>query len=99
MFDAGSLVPIAFLLSVTFILLGITKVLCDGTTRRRLITAGAAPDLSRVIVAAPRDGPGLYSSLRGGRLPGGIRLALLWVPFLAYRPSAPSVLGFALVFA
>ena len=42
MFDAGSLVPIAFLLSVTFILLGITKVLSDGTTRRRLIAAGAA---------------------------------------------------------
>ena len=98
MFDAGSLVPIAFLLSVTFILLGITKVLSDGTTRRRLIAAGAAPDLARVIVAAPRD-PGLYSSLRWGLLTGAIGLALILVQFLPYRSNEPIVLGVILVFA
>jgi len=99
MFDAGSVVPIAFLLSVTFILLGITKVLSDGTTRRRLIAAGAAPDLARVIVAAPRDDPGLYSSLRWGLLTGAIGLALILVQFLPYRSNEPIVLGVILVFA
>src|SRR5213078_4583982 len=99
MFDAGSLVPIAFLLSVTFILLGITKVLSDGTTRRRLIAAGAAPDLARVIVAAPRDDPGLYSALRWGLLTGAIGLALILVQFLPYRSNEPIVLGMILVFA
>ncbi len=56
MFESGSMVPIAFFLSVTFILVGITKVLSDGRTRRRLIEAGATPELARAIVVAHCDG-------------------------------------------
>lgn len=99
MFDLGPLVPIAFFLSVTFLFLGITKVLSDGITRRRLIRAGAAPDLARAIVGAPKEDPGLYSSLRWGLLTGAIGLALILVQFIPYRSDEPIVLGVILVFA
>jgi len=99
MFETGSLVPIAFLLSFTFILVGITKVLSDGRTRRRLIEAGATPELARAIVAAPKDDPGLYGALRWGILTGAVGLALILIQFLPYRSDDPIVLGLILVFA
>jgi uncharacterized protein DUF6249 len=99
MFDAGSLVPIAFLLSVTFILVGITKIISDGRTRRRLIEAGATPELARAITAAPKDDPGLYGALRWGILTGAVGLGLILIQFLPYRSNEPIVLGLILVFA
>lgn len=99
MFDSGNLVPITFLLSVTFILVGITKVISDGRTRRRLIEAGATPELARAIMAAPKDDPGLYGALRWGILTGAVGLALILIQFLPYRSDEPIVLGVILVFA
>jgi hypothetical protein len=99
MFNTGDLVPIAFLVSVTFILVGITKVISDGSTRRRLIQAGATPELARAIVAAPKDDPGLYGALRWGILTGAVGLALILIQFLPYRSNEPIVLGVILVFA
>ncbi len=99
MFDTGTVVPIAFLLSVAFILVGITKVFSDGRTRRRLIEAGASPELARAIVAAPKDDPGLYSALRWGMLTGAVGLALILIQFLPFRSEEPIVLGVILVFA
>ena len=99
MFDTGTLVPIAFFLSVSFILVGITKVISDGRTRRRLIEAGASPELARAIVAAPKDDPGLYSALRWGILTGAVGLALILIQFLPYRSDEPIVFGVILVFA
>ena len=99
MFETGSMVPIAFFLSVTFILVGITKVLSDGRTRRRLIEAGATPELARAIVAAPKDDPGLYGALRWGIVTGAVGLALILIEFLPYRSNEPIVLGVILVFA
>ncbi len=93
------MVPIAFLLSVAFILVGITKVFSDGRTRRRLIEAGASPELARAIVAAPKDDPGLYSALRWGMLTGAVGLALILIQFLPFRSEEPIVLGVILVFA
>jgi len=99
MFDTGTVVPIAFSLSITFILVGITKVFSDGRTRRRLIEAGASPELARAIVAAPKDDPGLYSALRWGMLTGAVGLALILIQFLPFRAEEPIVLGVILVFA
>jgi uncharacterized protein DUF6249 len=99
MFNTGDLVPIAFLLSVTFILVGITKIISDGRTRRRLIEAGATAELARAIVAAPKDDPGLYGALRSGILTGAVGLGLILIQFLPYRSNEPIVLGVILVFA
>jgi hypothetical protein len=99
MFDTGTLVPIAFLLSIAFTLVGVTKVISDGSTRRRLIQAGATPELARAIVAAPKDDPGLYGALKWGILTGAVGLALILIQFLPYRSDEPIVLGVILVFA
>jgi hypothetical protein len=99
MFDTGTLVPIAFLLSVAFTLFGVTKVISDGRTRRRLIEAGATPELAKAIVAAPNDDPGLYGALRWGILTGAVGLALILIQFLPYRSDDPIMLGVILVFA
>jgi hypothetical protein len=99
MFDTGTLVPVAFLLAVAFTLIGVTKILSDGGTRRRLIQTGATPELARAIVAAPKDDPGLYGALKWGILTGAVGLALILIQFLPYRPDEPIVLGVILVFA
>ncbi len=99
MFDTGTLVPIAFLLTVAFTLMGITKIISDGRTRRRLIESGAAPELARAIAAAPKDDPGLNSALRWGIVTGAVGLGLIVVQFLPYRSGEPIVLGVVLVFA
>ncbi len=53
MFDTGSLVPIVFLLTVAFTLVGFAKVIADARIRRRLIDAGVAPELARAIAGTP----------------------------------------------
>ena len=98
MFDAGSVVPIAFLLSVAFTLVGLTKTISDGRTRRRLIDAGAAPELARVIAGAPKEDPGLFGTLKWGIVTGTVGVGLIVVQFLPYRPDEPIVLGLLLVF-
>lgn len=99
MFDTGTLVPIAFLLSVAFTLVGVTKIISDGRTRRRLIEARATPELAQAIVVAPKDDPGLYGALKWGILMGSVGLALILIQFLPYRSDEPIVLGVILVFA
>lgn len=67
MFDTSNLVPIAFLLSIAFTLVAITKVVSDGRTRRRLIESQAAPELVRAIVTPAQEDLGLYSAPNGDR--------------------------------
>ena len=99
MFDTGSLVPIVFLLTVAFTLVGLAKVISDLRIRRRLIDAEAAPELARVIAGAPKEDPGLYSTLKWGMVLGAVGLGLILIQFLPYRSGEPIVLGFILVFA
>src|SRR5256885_15987234 len=99
MFDTGSLVPIVFLLTVAFTLVGLAKVISDVRIRRRLIDAGAAPELARVIAGAPKEDPGLYSTLKWGMVLGAVGLGLILIQFLPYRSGEPIVLGVILVFA
>ncbi|HEX9705678.1 MAG TPA: hypothetical protein VGA20_10555 [Gemmatimonadales bacterium] len=93
------MVPIAFLLSVAFTLVGVTKVISDGRTRRRLIDAGATPEMARAIAMTPKDDPGLFSALKWGILTGAVGLSLILIQFLPYRSDEPIVLGVILVFA
>ncbi len=99
MFDNGTLVPIAFLLSLAFAFVGVTKIISDGRTRRRLIEAAATPELARAITAAPKDDAGLYGALKWGLVTGAVGLALILIQFLPYRSNEPIALGVILVFA
>src|SRR5881628_82703 len=93
MFDTGSLVPIVFVLAVAFTVVGLAKVISDMRIRRRLIDAGAAPELARAIAGTPQEDPGLYSTLKWGIVLGAVGLALILIQFLPYRSGEPIVLG------
>ena len=93
-----TLVPIALFLSLAFIVVGVTRTISESRTRRRLIEAGATPELVRALTAAPQTDAALHSSLRWGLVLGAVGLALILVQFLPYRLDEPIVLGLVLVF-
>ena len=99
MFGAATLVPIAFILGLAFVLVGVTKVISDGRTRRRLIEAGATPELARAVTAVPKDDLGLSGTLRWGLVTGAVGLGLIVIQFLPFRSDEPIALGVILVFA
>ena len=99
MFSAATLVPIAFILGLAFVLVGVTKVISDGRTRRRLIEAGATPELARAVTAVPNDDLGLSGTLRWGLVTGAVGLGLIVIQFLPFRSDEPIALGVILVFA
>ena len=94
----GEIVPIALFLSVAFAIVGVTKIISDGRTRRRLIEAGATPELVAAIAAAPSQDPGLYGSLKWGLVIGAVGLALVIIQFLPYDEDEPIVYGLILLF-
>ena len=94
-----SLVPIAFFAMCAIIVMGLTRIISDGRTRRRLIEAQASPELVAAMVAAPRADLALHETLRWGLLLGAIGVALIVIQFLPFRPNDPIMYGVVLVFA
>src|SRR6266571_3965496 len=92
-------VPVVALLSLTFVAIGMTKIISDGRTRRKLLDAGATPELARAVMASPQGDPSLYASLKWGLVMGSVGLALTVLQFLPYRSDEPIVYGLVLVFA
>src|SRR2546422_6415326 len=99
MFSAATLVPIAFILGLAFVLVGVRRVISDGRPRRRLIEAGATPELARAVPAVPNDDLGLSGTLRWGLVTGAVGLGLIVIQFLPFRSDEPIALGVILVFA
>ena len=94
------LIPILVPASIFLILavVAITKIISDGRTRRRLIDAGASPELAAAVLHPPHGLPA-YGSLRWGLLIGAVGLGLVVVHFLPYDGDDPLVVGVILVFA
>lgn len=99
MFGEETLVPLGLFAMIAFIIVGLTTVISDSRTRRRLIETGATPELAKAVMGTPKDDPELYGVLKWGLLTGAIGLALVVVQFLPYRPDEPIVLGVVLLFA
>ncbi len=93
------LVPIVVFLSVAYAIVGVTRIVSDGRTRRRLVEAGAAPELAQALTAPPRRDPGLGTSLQFGLVTGAIGVGLIVIQFLPYRTDEPIAAGLLLVFA
>lgn len=91
-------VPIVVIATLAFALVAITKIISDGRTRRRLIEAGATPELAAAVAAVPQQDPGLYEALRWGLVIGAVGLSLILVQFLPYRADEPIVYGLVLLF-
>jgi len=94
MFD--QLVPIVLFVSLAVASIGITRIVSDGRTRRKLIEAGATPEQVQAISARPD--PGLADALKWGLVIGAIGLALIVIQFIPYRPDEPISFGLVLVF-
>jgi|SRR5215207_976199 len=90
-------VPVTLFLSGAFMIVGVTKIISDGLTRRRMINAGVTPEMVKAITEAPEE-LGLYSALKWGLVVGAVGLALVIVQFLPYRMDDPIMLGLGLVF-
>jgi hypothetical protein len=92
------LVPIVMFLSFAYALVGVTRAISDGRTRRKLAESGASPELAKALTAPSRD-PGLGTSLQFGLVAGAIGVALIIIQFLPYRTEDPIAAGLILVFA
>ena len=100
MFDdlVAIVVPVALFLSLAFTVAGVTKVVTDSRVRRKLVEAGASPELTAAVLAPLKADPELYSSLKGGLVIAAVGLALIVVQFLPFRLDEPIVLGLVLLF-
>ena len=92
------LVPIVMFLSVAYAVVGVTRAISDGRTRRKLVETGASPELAKALTAPSRD-PGLGTSLQLALVTGAIGIALIIIQFLPYRTDEPITAGLVLVFA
>ena len=92
------LVPFALFVCLSVVLIGVTKVVSDNRTRRRLIETQATPELASAIMSQPVRDPGLWEALRWGMVLGSVGLALVVVQFLPYRMDQPIVTGVILLF-
>lgn len=92
------LVPIAVFVCFGLTLTEVVRIFSDGHTRRKVLQAGASPELAAALVPAPRQDPGLYGPLKWGLLSAALGLAMVVVQFLPFGGNDPIVYGVVLLF-
>ena len=92
-------VPLAFFISVVVGIVGVTRVISDGRTRRRLLESNATPELAAAVVAPPRNEPFLGETLKWGLVAGAVGIALIVIQFLPYEAEDPITSGIVLLAA
>jgi hypothetical protein len=93
------IVPVALFLSLAFATVGVTRVISDGRTRRRLLESNASAELATAVVARPQADIPFGDALKWGFLLGSIGLALVIVQFLPYDADDPIMTGIVMLFA
>lgn len=91
-------VPIASFVFLAFVIVGVTRAVSDGMTRRRLIQANASPEFARTLLARDAEAS-RRDALKYGLLVGAVGLGLVVVQFMPYGPNQPIVYGTLLLFA
>lgn len=94
--DSENLVAIVLFVSIAVILLGIARIIADARIRRRLIDAGNAGDISRMLAASAEDRVG--GALKWGIVAVATGAALVLIQMLPYERDEPIVLGIVLLF-
>lgn len=92
----NDIVPIVMFLSIAAIIIGVTRIISDGKTRRLIVQSGASPEVAAAIAGAQRD-PGLFGALRWGLLVGALGISLIIIQFIPFRPEDPISVGILLV--
>ena len=91
-------VPLALFFSLAFATVGVTKVISDGRTRRRLLETNASAELAAAVVARPQVDIAFGDALKWGLVTGAVGLGLIIVQFLPYDAEDPIVSGLVLLF-
>ena len=91
-------VPVALFLSLAFAMIGVTKIISDGRTRRRLLETNAPAELAAALVARPQGDIAFGDALKWGLVTGAVGLGLIIVQFLPYDADDPIVSGLVLLF-
>jgi peptidoglycan/LPS O-acetylase OafA/YrhL len=92
-------VPLALFISLVVGTIGVTRIISDGRTRRRLLESNASPDLAAALVASPRSEIAFGEPLKWGLVLGTVGLALILVQFLPYDNDDPIVTGILMLSA
>ena len=90
-------VPVALFLSLAFATVGVTKVISDGRTRRRLLETNAPAELASALVSRPQGDIAFGDALKWGLVIGALGLGLIIVQFLPYDADDPIVSGLVLL--
>ncbi len=96
MIDLGDFVPIVLFLSIAWAIVAVTRAVADAHVRRRLIEAGATPDMVGAVTTRGGD-PGLFTALKWGLVVGAVGIALVLMQFLPFREGTIA-LGLPLLF-
>jgi len=91
------IVPIVMFLSIAAMVIGVTRIVSDGKTRRLIVQSGVSPELAAAIAAGAQRDPGLFGALRWGLLVGAVGVALIIIQFIPFRPEDPISVGIVLV--
>ena len=93
-----NLVAITFLLSFSYAVVTITRIVVDARTRRQMIQSGATPQQVEAVFAQPLRDPAVYGALKWGMVTAAVGCALILIQFLPYEASDPILLGVILLF-
>jgi hypothetical protein len=96
MFDNDVIVPIVMFVAIAMMFLGLVRTIADTVVRRRLIAAGNAGDISRMLAASADDR--VSGALKWGIVAVAAGAALVVIQLLPYERDEPIVLGILLLF-
>ena len=94
--DSDYLVAVVLFISIALMVLGIARTIADTLIRRRLIDAGNAGDISRMLAATAEDR--VSGALKWGIVAVATGAALVLIQVLPYDRDEPIVLGIVLLF-
>ena len=94
-----TIVPVALFLSFTVGIIAVTRIISDSRTRRRLIEAGASPELARLIISGSATDHGVQAALQWGLVTGAVGLAFVTIQYMPFQPGEPISYGILLLFA
>jgi hypothetical protein len=94
--DSDYLVAVVLFISIAVMVLGIARIIADTLIRRRLIAAGNAGDISRMLAASAEDR--VSGALKWGIVAVATGAALVLIQMLPYERDEPIMLGILLLF-
>ncbi|HEX6644720.1 MAG TPA: hypothetical protein VF037_08580 [Gemmatimonadales bacterium] len=96
MLDSDVIVPVVMFVAIAMMFLGLARIIADALIRRRLIAAGNAGDISRMLAASAGDR--VSGALKWGIVAVAAGAALVVIQLLPYDRDEPIVLGILLLF-